>query len=133
MTRLFLGLFLLAHGLIHMAIWLPQAFSLQAATGPDAPFDPGHSWVISGFSEGGARWLSVALALVATAVYVGAGASLFASQPWWRPLTIAASVASLTLLVLYFTPWLSAAVLIDVMLLLAVLWAHWPSVARVGA
>jgi hypothetical protein len=32
------GLFLIAHGLVHLAVWLPEP--------KDAPFDPGHSWLL---------------------------------------------------------------------------------------
>ena len=133
MVRLMFGGFLMAHGLIHAAIWLPQVFGVSAAADPTAPFDPGHSWIIGGLGDGGVRWLSVTLALVATAGFVMAGVGLFAYQGWWRPLTVGACLVSLALFLIYFSPWLSAAVLINVALLFALLWAHWPAVEHVGA
>src|SRR3712207_1451541 len=114
MVRLLFGSFLIAHGLIHAAIWLPQAFDVRTAADPTAPFDPGHSWMLSGIGNDGVRWLSVGLAVVATLAYVMAGAGLFAHQAWWRTLTLGATTASLALFLIYFTPWLSAAVLIDI-------------------
>jgi hypothetical protein len=133
MVRVAIGVFLVAHGLIHAAIWLPQAFGVRASSDPASPFDPGYSWLFSGFSDGGARWLSVLLALVAALAFVAAGVGLFAHQGWWRTLTVGASAVSLALFLFYFNPWLSLAVPIDVALLWALLWAHWPSVEQVGA
>lgn len=133
MLGVLLGSFLIAHGLVHAAIWLPQAFGVNATLDPTAPFDPGHSWLLQSVSDGGLRWLSVGMALVATLGFVVAGVGLFAHQELWRPLTIGTCVISLALFLVYFTPWLSAAVLIDAALLLALLVAHWPAAAQVGA
>ena len=132
MVRLVFGGFLIAHGLIHAAIWLPQAFGVRAAADPHAPFDPGVSWILSGLGDGGVRWLSVMLALVAAFGFVAGGAGLFAQQGWWRTMTVSAAVVSLALLVVYFDPWLSAAVLLDLALLASIGWAQWPSAAQVG-
>lgn len=133
MLRLTIGVFLIAHGLIHAAIWLPQAASRSAPASGTAPFDPGYSWLFSGVSEDASRWLAALLAIVAAALYIGGGFGLFAHLEWWRAITVAASVASLALFALYFNPWLSLAVLIDVALVWALVWIHWPSVAQVGA
>jgi hypothetical protein len=73
------------------------------------------------------------LAIAAMVLYVSAGIGLFAHFDWWRMVTVAGSVISLVLFALYFNPWLSLAVLIDMALVWALLWAHWPSVGQVGA
>lgn len=63
----------------------------------------------------------------------GAGGGLFTQQEWWRIATAVASGISLALFAVYFTPWLTLAVLLDIALLWAVLWLHWPSAAQLGA
>jgi hypothetical protein len=133
MLRLAIGVFLIAHGLIHAAIWLPQAASRSVRASGTAPFDPGYSWLFSGVGEDAARWLAALLAIAAAVLYVSGGIGLFAHLEWWRGATITASVASLVLFALYFNPWLSLAVLIDVALVWALVWARWPPVAQVGA
>ena len=133
MLRIMLGLFLAAHGLVHLPIWLPQAFGVRAAADPNAPFDPGYSWLLQPLGEDAVRWLSIGLAVVAAVAFVGAGAGLLAHQAWWRPLTVVAAGVSLTLVLVYFTPWLSAAVGINVALIIALVAAHWPSPTLVGA
>ena len=132
MLRLLIAGFLIAHGLIHAAIWLPQAFGVRAAADPGAPFDPGYSWLITGASAGGARWLSIFLALVAAIGYVIAGTGLLAHQSWWTTFAVAASAASLALFLLYFNVWLSAAVLIDISLLAWLLGLYGSPAARLG-
>lgn len=133
MLRIAIGVFLVAHGLIHAAIWLPQAITRVAPANGTAPFDPGHSWLVSALNADAARWFAALLALAAAALYVGAAGGFFAHQEWWRGATVVASVVSLALFALYFNPWLALAVLIDVALVWALVWGHWPSVAQVGA
>ncbi|MBP1233913.1 hypothetical protein JOE40_003556 [Arthrobacter sp. PvP102] len=57
------GLFLVAHGLIHLAIWLPKA-------DPKAPFDAGHSPF-----AGNVRHTAAAMAVAAAVVLAAATAS----------------------------------------------------------
>ncbi len=133
MLRLAIGVFLVAHGLIHAAIWLPQAITRAVPTSGTTPFDPGHSWLVSALNADAARWLAALLALTAAVLYVGAAGGLFTHQEWWRVTTVAASVISLALFALYFNPWLALAVFIDVALVWALVWGQWPSVAQLGA
>ena len=94
------GLFLIAHGLVHLATWLP-------APKDDAPFDPRRSWLV-GDSPAVVRPLAITAAglLVAAGILVlsGAGAGV--------PIAVAGAGASLTL-VLLFHPWFLAAIAIN--------------------
>lgn len=87
------GLFLIAHGLVHLAIWLPR---------PDAkaPFDVGHSPFV-----GEVRRLAVALAVAAAAVLGLAGLGVLVAAPWWIPVTVAGAAVSAALLLLTFNTW----------------------------
>jgi hypothetical protein len=92
-VRWIAGLFLIAHGLVHLAIWLPR---------PDekAPFDVGRSPF-----AGEVRRLAVALAIAAAAVLGLAGLGLLVAAPWWIPVAVAGAGISAALLVLTFNPW----------------------------
>ena len=87
------GLFLIAHGLVHLAIWLPK---------PDAkaPFDVGHSPF-----AGDVRRLASVLAVAAAVVLVLGGLGLVGDAPWWIPATVTGAVVSAALLLLTFNRW----------------------------
>jgi len=86
--------FLIAHGLVHVAIWAPKCDPAKAA------FDPSHSWLI-----GDQRPLALVLAFAAAATLVVAGIALWAYGGWWRPTAVVGLSVSTVLLLLYFTPW----------------------------
>ena len=87
------GLFLIAHGLLHLAIWLPN---------PDAkaPFDVGHS-PLAGNVRGPAR----ALAVAAAGILAVGGLGLIGDASWWIPAAVAGAAVSAALLVLTFNRW----------------------------
>ena len=87
------GLFLIAHGLVHLAIWLPK---------PDekAPIDVGHSPF-----AGDVRRLASALAIAAAVVLVLGGLGLIGEAAWWIPVTVTGTVVSGALLLLTFNRW----------------------------
>jgi len=104
------GIFLVAHGLAHLAIWLP---------GPSeaAPFDPRHSWLLG---EAGAATRTLAalacgLLVLAGAFVINGGGTLDAG------LAAAGALVSLALITLSFHPWLLIAATIDVAILVVVL------------
>lgn len=96
------GLFLVAHGLVHLAIWLPRHQE-------GAPMDPGHSPFL-----GDVRAASVVLAVIAAVAFVVAGIGVLLATTWWAPVAIGAAAVSLALVALTFTPWWLFAVVIDV-------------------
>ena len=95
------GLFLIAHGLVHLAVWI-------APPPPDAPFDSRHSWLV-GDAAGPARALSIAsfVGFVAAGVLVAAGIDAGAG------VAVAASAIALLLVALTFNRWLVFAVAIN--------------------
>jgi len=96
------GLFLVAHGLVHLAVWLPRPRA-------DAPFDPGHSWLL-----GDVRQPARVLAVVAGGLLAVAGILVLAGTG--AGLAVAGAAVSLALVALTFHPWLLGAVAIDVMI-----------------
>ncbi|MEO3931757.1 hypothetical protein WMO79_02935 [Micrococcaceae bacterium Sec7.4] len=87
------GLFVIAHGLVHLAIWLPK---------PDekAPFDVGHSPF-----AGNVRRLASGLAIAATVILALGGLGLIGDASWWIPVTVTGAAISAALLILTFNRW----------------------------
>ena len=105
-----LGLFVIAHGLVTIAIWSPNPTTAAAS----APMDTSHSWLI-----GDARGLALALALTAGIAIAATGVGYLGGQAWWPVLGIAGGLASLLLFALFFTPWWAAGIAISAGLLYA--------------
>ena len=116
MTRVLIGAFFIAHGLIHAAIWLPPSSA-------DAPMQTGRSWLL-----GDVRPLAVTLAIVAAAAFVAAGSAYLASQDWWAVAAVGGAAVSTVLMALTFTPWWLAAIVINVV----VIYQAWPGSVEVA-
>jgi hypothetical protein len=121
MWRVVFIAFFIAHGGVHLAIWLPP---LQ----PDASFDASSSWVV-----GSQRGLAVALAVIAATLLVGGGVGLWMASSWWRVIVVAGLSGSFLLMVVFFHPWFIPIQVINAALIVALLWLDWPSEALVGA
>jgi hypothetical protein len=121
-TALLVG-FLVAHGLIHLAIWLPHP---EPQPDKPAPFEPDHSAVLTRSAVPAATVRQVAVILAATTAlaYTLAGVAVAVDAGWAIPTAMAASLLGLSLKVLYFNPWLLLGLLLDVTVLLGA--ATWP-------
>lgn len=111
MLRIAIGVFLVLHGVIHAAIWIPPR--------PEEPlpgFGAQASWLFADV-----RAAVVSVALLAAGGFVLSGVAYLIHQPWWAVVAVVAVAASLALTVATFTPWWSAALVID----LAILYAAW--------
>ena len=120
-----------AHGVGHILFMpvLAPALKLDAS---------GHSWLLSGIlGDGPTRLLASAAGLALVGAFIVASAGLAIQMPWWRPLAIGAAVGSLLLVVAMWDglPRSSAAfaVALDLVALIALVIALWPSPESVGA
>jgi hypothetical protein len=111
-------IFLMVHGVGHLAgFWWPS-----------------YSWLLTGrFGDPLVRAVTLGLWLVALIGFIAAGTGVLSLQTWWRPLAVAAAVVSLAVIVLLWDGSKLGAGLADVAILVALLWAHWPSAAVVGS
>ena len=121
MTRLLLGVFLIAHGALHPAIYTIPYDPEKAA------FDPGRSWALAAahVAELPTRTFSTTFSVLAGVLFLFSGIALLISSSIWIPLAASGAMVGLVLKGLYFHPWLIVGVLID----LVVLWAAtagWP-------
>lgn len=125
MTDLLVTVFLIAHGVVHAAVW-------ATPKDPDkpAPFDPSHSWALAAGHVAATpmRSASVVLAWASAVLYISAGVSVAVGAASWTVLATLAAVVGLALKAVWFNRWLSLGVLLDVAVLVAVA-QGWPNVA----
>jgi hypothetical protein len=124
MLRILIGALLIAHALVHIAVWgLPAN-----QTAPGSPFVASDSWLL-----GSTKGLAAVIAVLVAVVLISGGVALFAQAALWRPLTIVGLAGSLVLDVLYFNPWFIVIGVVNAAFLVALAWAHWPPASSVGA
>jgi hypothetical protein len=122
MLRLLLIGFLIAHGLVHVALWAPK-YDPETA-----PFDPSHSWLL-----GDQRSLARVLAFVAAALLVVAGVGLAVHGEWWRQTAVIGMSVSSALLLLYFNAWYLFILAVNTALIVGIAFMDWPSKSTLGA
>jgi len=123
MTTALVAAFLIVHGLLHPGVWTaPQQ------PGTPALFVPGYSWALTAahVSPATARAMALALAWYTAVAYVIAGAGVPAGTGWWPAAAVVAASTGLLLKAVWFDPWLSLGVLLDVGVLVAVA-CTWPA------
>ena len=128
MMRILLGLFLIAHALIHAGYLSPAP--PRTAGGPEWPFDMGRSWVVTsaGVPSDLVRTIGAILVVATVILFVGSGLATMefvVPRDWWPSLVTSGAIASVLLLVIFLHPWLVLGLLIDAALLYAVLVAGW--------
>ena len=138
MLKIALAIFLIAHGLVHAGLAAaPNPVDQDAK--PGAFFtSPGRSWLLprSGLNPAAVQWIGIILVALATLGFVLAGLGVFGVSGLttiWRTVAVFSSCVSLLLLVLFWHLWLVVGVLIDIGILVALLWANWPSVDLIGS
>jgi hypothetical protein len=122
MIRALAVVFLIAHGLVHAAIYATPQDSAKPA-----PFDPARSWAVAAGHVPRAvmRTASVRVAWLTAAAFLVAAVALAAGWESWPLLAAAAATLGLALKIVYFHPWLSAGVLIDIAIVVAAA-GGWP-------
>ncbi len=124
MTMFLVVGFLVVHGLLHLAIWLPHP---DPRPEHPAPFEPDHSTVLTAVhvEQETTHRVAVSLAVAAAAVYVVAGVAVGAGLSTAAALVAVAAVIGLALKVLYFDPWLLIGIGLDSLVLTSAV-AGWP-------
>ena len=136
--KIFLGLLIIGHGLVHGILAIAPNPADPAAK-PGAFFTtPERSWLLSqlGLAPPAIQWIGIILVAVATLGFVLSGLGVFGVAGLgaiWRGLAIFSSGVSLLLLVLFWHRWLPVGVLLDIGFVVALLGLKWPPVALIGA
>ena len=128
--RWIIALAVLGHGIGHV-LFMPV---LAASMKLDAT---GHSWLLTGvLGDGPTRLLASLVGGVLVAAFVVVAAGVFMQTTWWRPLALAATVASIALVVLLWdglpTGPAAAALVFDAAIVVALLVLRWPATDLVG-
>jgi hypothetical protein len=124
MWTIIFGLFLAAHGLIHLAYVAP------VPPDPKYPFNLHKSWLITslGMNEPTVYTLGMVLSILTVVGFALAGLAavgLIVPRDWWGVLTLLSALLSLLLLGLFWHPWLVLGVVIDLALILAWVGLDW--------
>ncbi len=123
--------FLLAHGLVQLVFLVPQPASATTAGGGAAwPFDMTKSWLITrlGLRPAAVRGIGAALLVVIVGGFALAALATvgwLVPASWWAPLVVVPSVASIVLLLVFFSPSLVLGLVIDAALLWLALASGW--------
>jgi uncharacterized membrane protein YphA (DoxX/SURF4 family) len=130
--RIFLGAFLVLHGLVHLLYFGQSAryFELQ----PGMVWPDG-SWVFSNLlKEGVNRTLVSTLLVVAAVGLVASGIGILAGQSWWRTGVIESAIFSSVIFILFWNGLAqhldnqgAIGILINAVILAALLVFHWPN------
>ncbi|MFD5256368.1 hypothetical protein ACFWM5_26485 [Streptomyces bobili] len=122
MTAALVATFLFLHGLVHLPVWLARA-------GGNEPFDPRHSWALTAAGLPRTRVVgttAIGLASVTATLYIIAGAATAVQSSGWATAALLAATVGLVLKAVWFNPWLSLGVLLDVGVITAVV-TDWPA------
>jgi hypothetical protein len=117
--------FLVAHGLVHIAVWGSKATAQAQGSDPD------HSWLL-----GDQHSVATSLMAIATALFVVAGVALLFGAEWWSAVALAGAGASLALVGLFpaaiVGPWVAAPVLIDLLIVAGIAGFGWFGESQLG-
>jgi hypothetical protein len=110
--RLLAGLFLIAHGLVHLGVWVSPFDPAKA------PFNPCHSWVLAHIGKNStARPIAVTVAITCAATFSVAGIGVLVDSAWATGLAIGSALISLLLTAAYFHRWLVFNVAINLVII----------------
>lgn len=124
MTTVLVVGFLLVHGLVHLAVWLPHP---EPEPAKPPPFAPDHSALLTAVrvSAPATRRISEVLAVATAAAMVLAALGVLLGQEWAVGTAVLGATLGLVLKLVFFNPWLLAGITLD-LLVLSLALAEWP-------
>ena len=124
MTTVLVVGFLLAHGLVHLAVWLPHP---EPEPAKPPPFVPDHSALLTAVRVPAPtrRRVSEVLAVATAAVMVVAALGVALGQEWAIGAAVLGATLGLVLKLVFFDPWLLVGITLD-LLVLSLALADWP-------
>jgi hypothetical protein len=127
---------LLLHGLGHGGALGALAWIRFRPGTPAGDWRAAHSWLVPSLPADTATTLASALWIVSLVGFVIAAMSFWGVAipgSIWRPVAVASALASIAGITFFFGTWpmfnTFAALAVNVAVLVAVLWLHWPSAA----
>ena len=132
MLKLTIATIVLAHGIGHVLFFAP---TLRIASWAG---QSGHSWALSPLlGDGLSRLAGAAIWVVAVGLFVAAVGGLVVDAGWWRAAAVAGAIVSIAGIVLMWDGIAPSNALLalgfDAIVLVALLWAHWPAAESLAA
>jgi hypothetical protein len=125
-ARLLIGGFLIAHGLVHGLY-----FVTPNEDDPSWAFHLDRSWLLSRLGID-PRPVGTVLCVVVIAALVLSGVSLFVGFGVWRLFAVAGAAVGLVVFGLFWHRWLWIGTLLNAAIIVALVWANWPSASALG-
>jgi len=130
-VKLLIAGLLFLHGIAHLGAL--AALLVNRAGGHTDGWLPARSWLSSSLTQGAATNVAIAFWVLSAVGFVAAALSfwgLLIPGHLWRQLAIASSIVSATGIVLFLGTWpafnTTAALGINIAVLVALVWLHWP-------
>ena len=130
---------LLLHGLGHGGALIALAWVHFRPGADTGAWSGARAWAVPTWTADTATVIASGFWVVAMVGFVVAALSfwgVFVPVDWWRPVGVAAALVSIAGIVLFFGTWpmfnTLAALGVDVAVLVAVLWLHWPPQSTFG-
>jgi hypothetical protein len=123
MVRLLMVAYLMAHGFVHVAIYV-----LPTDPAKPRPFDPHRSWALTHIHAPAETALASShlLAWMTAGAFTTTALVLALGAGWWPVAAALSAGLGLVFKTMWFHPWLSAGVALDIGLVAAVA-AQWPA------
>lgn len=126
LLRLALAVVVLAHGIGHVLFLVP---TVRLASWAD---QTGHSWLLTGsLGDGPTRAIAAVIWIAAIALFVAGVVGFLTGAGWWPAVTIVGAIVSIVGIVAMWDglaqPSAMLALAFDVVVLVALAWAHWPA------
>jgi hypothetical protein len=133
MLRIFIGIFMLLHGLVHLWYFVMSRGLVELK--PEMGWS-GKSWLFTNFIGNSAtNALASALYLLVTIGFVAGSIGIFGQQEWWRLLVIGSAALSTVTILLFWDGQMQLLVekgllglVINLIILFALLVLKWPAV-----
>ncbi len=130
--KVLIALVVLAHGIGHI-LFLGPSLQLAGWAG-----QTGHSWALtSGLGDGPTRAIAALLWSATIVLFVAGVGGFLLGQPWWVGVTAAGAVTSIVGIVLMWDGIVASsagfALAFDVLVLVSLFWAHWPTTEMAGS
>ena len=141
MFTFLIGSLLIVHGLIVAAQSFGNFGTGSSISNPSWlswwPTALGQSWMLAalGLEQTVAQWLAGLFWLIGGALLIAAGLGVFGvvvPREWWRTLAVWGGAVSLAMLLLYIHPFYAIGTGSSLAILIALLWAHWPTLERIA-
>jgi hypothetical protein len=135
-VRILIGILLLIHGLITVAISRGGGSPLENSSWLSRwPTPLGSSWLLTflGLESSIISRLLTVLFGIAGLCFLASGVGMFIGQEWWRTRTMVGAATSVVYLVVYLHPIYWFALALNAGILGTLWWAHWPPASMVGS